>query len=132
MASKIIIEVCQNHKGSREILKEMIHAAKENGADIIKGQVMFSKDVMRRPRFDEGEVEDNGVIKTIKRPYQPELERLAGLDMTEDDYAFFIEEVYRVGAVPMLTVFSRNRIPFMFSLPWKPGEKLIKVASYDC
>src|SRR3989344_9206890 len=69
--------------------------------------------------------------KIIKRPYQPELERLAGLDMTEDDYAFFVEEVYRVGATPMLAVFARKRIPLAASLPWKE-EKLVKVPSYDC
>mgnify|MGYP001563870982 CR=1 FL=1 len=98
--SKIIVEVCQNHKGDRDTLKKMIHAAKENGADIIKGQVMFSEDVMHRPRFDEGEVEDNGVVKTMKRPYQSEVERLAGLDMTEEDYAFFVKKCTKSAQLP--------------------------------
>ena len=128
---KIIVEVCQNHNGDREILKRMIHVAKENGADIVKGQIIFSEDLAPRTRFDEGEEEDNGVRKTIKRPYAAEFARMKTLDLTEDDYHFFVDEANRVGIVPMMTVFSRRRVPFAASLPWK-GEKLVKVASYDC
>ncbi len=128
---KIIVEVCQNHNGDRILLRDMIHAAKENGADIIKGQVIFSEDVTPRERFDEGHVEANGVRKTIKRPTSAERERLAGLDLTEDDYRFFVDEVNKVGAIPMMTVFSRNRVPLAARLPWK-GETFTKVASYDC
>lgn len=112
-------------------MAEMIAAAAENGADIIKGQVIFSEDLTLRSRFDEGHEESNGVRKTIKRPWRSELERLRGLDLGEDDYNFFVEEVQRRGLVPMLTVFSRRRIPFAASLPWA-GEKHVKVASYDC
>ena len=42
--AKIIVELCQNHNGDRNILRDMIWAAKENGADIVKGQVIFSED----------------------------------------------------------------------------------------
>lgn len=129
--SKIIVEVCQNHNGDRQVLRDLIHAAAQSGADIIKGQIIFSDDVAPRERFDEGHVEHNGVRKAIKRPYQAEVERMRTLDLTEDDYRFFVEETYRAGATPMLTVFSRNRITLASSLPWK-GEKLVKVASYDC
>ena len=86
--SKIIVEVCQNHNGDRTLLKEMIHAAKESGADIIKGQIIFSEDLTPRERFDEGYEENNGVRKTIRRPYTAERERLAALDLAEDDYRF--------------------------------------------
>lgn len=129
--AKIIVEVCQNHNGDPTVLRDMIHAAKENGADIVKGQIIFSEDVAPRQRFEKGFTEHNGVVKTIKRPYQAEVERLAGLDLTEDDYHFFVEEVKKVGLASMLTIFSRRRIPFAASLPW-PNEKLVKVASYDC
>ena len=74
---KIIVEVCQNHNGDRALLKEMIHAAKKNGADIIKGQVIFSEDLTPRQRFDEGHEENNGVRKTIKRPFAAEREKQA-------------------------------------------------------
>lgn len=128
--TKIIVEICQNHNGDRKILSEMIHAAKDAGADIVKGQVIFSEDAVPRDRFEEGVVESNGVRKAIKRPYQAEYLRLSGLDLAEDDYRFFVAEANRVGVTPMLTVFSRTRIPLAASLPWK--ERLVKVASYDC
>lgn len=128
--AKLIVELCQNHNGDRGLLGEMIHAATEAGADIIKGQVIFSDDLTRRERFEEGVVEANGVRKAIKRPYDVERERLAKLDLAEDDYKFFFEECEQAGVKPMLTVFTRRRIPFTAALPWQ--EKLVKVASYDC
>ncbi|OGF82215.1 hypothetical protein A3B18_02760 [Candidatus Giovannonibacteria bacterium RIFCSPLOWO2_01_FULL_46_13] len=129
--AKIIVEVCQNHNGDKNILRDLIHSAKDNGADIIKGQIIFSDDVTHRERFDEGEDEHNGVKKTMKRPYDAEVTRLKGLDLKDEDYNFFVDEVKKAGAVPMLTVFSRVRIPLAASLPYG-GEKLVKVASYDC
>lgn len=129
--SKIIVEICQNHNGDRQILKDMIYAAKENGADIVKGQIIFSEDLTKRDRFEEGQEENNGVRKTIKRPHQAELERLRGVDLAESDYHFFVSECNRVGLTPMLTVFSKSRIPLAASLPYQ-SEKLVKVASYDC
>ena len=75
--------------------------------------------------------ESNGVKKTIKRPYQAEVDRLGGLDLSESDYNFFVDEVKKAGAIPMLTVFSRVRIPLAASLPYG-GKKYVKVASYDC
>ncbi len=129
--AKIIVELCQNHNGDRELLKQMIHSAKENGADIVKGQIIFSEDLTHRERFDNGLEESNGVKKNIQRPYQAEFERMKSLDLTEEDYKFFVEECNRVGITPMLTVFSRNRIPLAASLPYQ-GEKFVKLASYDC
>ena len=129
--SKIIVEICQNHNGDRQILADMIYAAKENGADIVKGQIIFSEDLTHRTRFDEGEEESNGVRKTIRRSYGAEYERLRALDLAEGDYRFFVEEAKKVGLAPMMTVFARRRIPFAVSLPW-PAPRLVKVASYDC
>ena len=128
---KIIVEICQNHNGDRKLLQELIRVAAENGADIIKGQIIFSEDTTDRERFNEGYLEHNGVRKAIHRPYGVEIARLKTLDLSEADYHFFVEEVKRAGKTPMLTVFSRKRIPLTASLPWS-GEKLVKVASYDC
>ena len=109
----------------------MIWQAVEAGADIIKGQILFSEDLTHRPRFDEGEIAESGVRKTLKRPYAPEFDRIKSLDLTPEDYHFFVEEVYRAGKTPLLTVMSRNRIPLAASLPWR-GEKAVKIASFDC
>ena len=50
----LIAELCQNHNGDLNILEEMIHAAKENGADFVKILlVMRSKDLNHRERFEK-------------------------------------------------------------------------------
>lgn len=125
--AKIIAEFCQNHLGDRSILKEMVWAAQEAGADWAKIQSMKSDELTFRERFEEGIIE-NGKVKAIKRPYKPEYERLKKLDLNEEDHIFFIEECKKAGIKPLTTVFTRAEIPFLASLPWKE----IKVPSYDC
>ncbi len=128
--TKITVDICQNHLGDKKIIGRMIREAAKAGADYVKGQIIFSEDLTHRERFEQGEVENNGVMKTIKRPYKPELERLKALDLSEDDYKWFVEEAVRNNIKPMFTVFSRRRIEFAASLPLP--EKVVKVASYDC
>lgn len=124
----LIAEFCQNHKGGRGLLKEMIVAAKESGATYAKIQTIFSEDLTKRERFEEGKIAPDGSVLAIKRPYQPEFDRLHAMDLTMDDYAWFVEECNRVGIKPLTTVFTRGRIKDMASLGWKD----VKVASYDC
>lgn len=128
--SEIIAELCQNHSGDRAIMQSMIHAAAESGATYAKGQIIFSDDLVPRGRFEEGEIENNGVVKSIKRPYKNEYFRLKQLDLTEDDYVFFVEECKRAKIIPLITIFSRARIPLAASLPW--NERVIKIGSFDC
>jgi N,N'-diacetyllegionaminate synthase len=124
----IIAEFCQNHKGDRKLLGEMIAAAQANGADYAKIQTIFSADLTKRERFENGVTLPDGTVKTIKRPYQPEYDRLHPMDLTMDDYAWFVEECNRVGIKPLTTIFSRHRAADMAKLGWKD----VKVASYDC
>lgn len=128
--TELIAELCQNHNGSRETLDEMVKAAADAGADYAKIQTIFADDLTPRGRFETGEVENNGVTKTIERPYKPEYERLKELELTEEDHRFFIEKCEEYGITPLTTVFSRKRIPMVASLPWP--ERVVKVASYDC
>ncbi len=123
----IIAECCQNHNGDLAILKDMIHAAAEVGADYAKIQSMQADDLTHRPRFDTGVVKD-GNQQVIQRPYAPEYARLKPLDLDDDAHHWFVEECARAGIQPMTTLFSRSRIPFVASL----GMKATKVASYDC
>jgi N,N'-diacetyllegionaminate synthase len=125
--AKIIAEFCQNHNGDLAILKDMIWSAAEAGAAFAKIQSILADDLSYRNRFESG-VEENGERKTIKRPYQIEYERLKPLDLDDDSHYWFIEECQRAGIIPLTTVFSRSRIPFIASLPWE----IVKVASYDC
>lgn len=123
----LIAECCQNHNGSKEILKKMIHAAAQNGADYVKIQSIRSRELTHRDRFDEGLVENN-VTKVIKRPFQSELERLSKLDLDDDVEKWFVEECWRAGVAPLTTAFTRTAARQVKSI----GFEAIKVASYDC
>ena len=128
--TKIIVEVCQNHKGSRELLGEMIQVAAQNGADFVKMQSIWSEDVTFREQFEEGRTDPDGTIRAIKRPYGAEVERLSQLDLSLEDHLFFIETCQKHGVQPLTAIFARHRIPSVGALPW-PG-KWVKVPSYDC
>ena len=93
----IIAEACQNHNGDLKILKDMIYAAKDAGADYIKIQSMLADELSYRERFENGVVE-NGLTKVIRRPYQPEYDRLKNLDLNDDDHSWFVEECHRPGS----------------------------------
>lgn len=125
--AKIIAEFCQNHQGDLKLLKDMIWAAKESGADYAKIQSVLAADLTKRDRFEEGRVEDGKVV-SIKRPYQPEYDRLKTLDLTDEAHFFFVEECTKARIQPLTSVITRRRIPFLASLPWKT----IKVISFDC
>ena len=123
----IIAEFCQNHNGDRAILKDMIAAAAEAGADYAKIQSIRADELTRRERFEEG-LEEDGVTKAIRRPYAPEYARLKPLDLDEEAHGWFIAECESAGITPMTTVFTRAAIPVVAAMPWKA----VKVASYDC
>ena len=74
-----IAELCQNHNGDFELLKEMTYAAKESGADYAKIQTIFANMVSFRERFEKGKIV-NGIEEVIKRPYKAEIERLKKLE----------------------------------------------------
>ena len=78
--TKIIAELCQNHNGDVSILKKMVWSAADAGATHAKIQTMFSEDLTSRKRFEEGLIDDDGTVASIKRPYSLELQRLQGLE----------------------------------------------------
>jgi N,N'-diacetyllegionaminate synthase len=123
----LIAECCQNHNGNREILKRMVHEAAAAGADYAKIQTIRSREVAFRDRFEEG-VSENGVQKAIKRPYKPEVERLAKLDLSPEVEAWFVDECRRAGIASMTTIFTRAGVREVEGM----GFSAVKVASYDC
>ena len=48
---EIIAELCQNHNGDFEILKDMVNAAHESGADYVKIQTIFPDMLAYREKF---------------------------------------------------------------------------------
>jgi N,N'-diacetyllegionaminate synthase len=124
---KFIAEFCQNHNGDFEVLKEMIYAAKESGADYAKIQTIFANMVSYRERFEEG-IMKNGEIIAIKRPYQLEFDRLKRLEISYDQQSQFIEICENVGIKPLTTAFTRDSVHRIKEI----GFKEVKIASYDC
>jgi len=122
-----IAEFCQNHNGDFEILKDMVYAAKESGADYAKIQTIFADNLTYRERFEEG-VQFNGKVKSIKRPYKLEFERLKGLELTLGQQQDFVQLCQKVGIKPLTTVFTRDTVQTIKKL----GFQDIKIASYDC
>lgn len=126
--TKIIAELCQNHKGDMLILEEMIHAAAESGCEYVKIQSLLSKDLTHRERFDNGIINSLGEIQTIKRPYRQEYDRLKNLDINDQNHYLFLDLCRKYKVKPMTTIFSRSRLKFLESLDFK----IIKVSSFDC
>ncbi len=124
----LIAEACQNHNGDRGLLREMIRAAAENGADYVKIQAVRSRELTHRRRFDAGVTDADGTVRVIRRPYSAELERLVTLDLTPDDEAWFAEECLRAGVDSMITAFTRRAAREVGEM----GYSAIKIASYDC
>lgn len=123
----LIAELCQNHNGDFSIIEEMIHAAKENGADFVKIQSMRSKDLNYRTRFEKGLIE-GGVTRCIKRPFDKEYKRLNKLDLTPKEHFKFLELCQKYKIKPMTTIFTRNRI----NLIKKMNLEYLKISSFDC
>lgn len=123
----VIAECCQNHRGDLGLLREMIWAAAEAGADFAKIQSISSEELTFRERFEQGGRAPDG-FEIIRRPFRAELERLQPMDLDDRDHEWFIAECEDAGIRPLTTVFSRSRVRFLAGLGWDH----IKVASYDC
>ena len=124
----IIAECCQNHNGDKEILKKQIHKASISGTDYVKIQAIRSKELSFRERFENGVHDENGKVKSIKRPYGSEFDRLKKLDLSIEDELFFVNECKSAGIKSMTTVFTISALEEVKN----HGYDAIKIASYDC
>lgn len=125
--TQLIAEFCQNHNGNMDLLARMVEAAARAGATHGKMQTILANTVTYRPQFEEGLVK-GGEIKSIKRPYAAEYQRLKGLEVSQEDTLKFVELCRQGGLVPMTTCFVRAHARDIA----QAGFKSIKVASYDC
>jgi N,N'-diacetyllegionaminate synthase len=128
VTTRIIAEFCQNHNGDFETLKRMIWEAAEGGATHGKVQTIFADDLAYRPEFEQGASDVTGTIRVIKRPHQPEYERLKKLELSYDQHREFVEECAKAGIEPLTTVFTVSSVPRLKEL----GFRALKIASYDC
>lgn len=127
MTVAIIAEFCQNHNGSFDIVERMIDAAAEAGATHVKIQNIYTDTLAFRPKFEQG-LEVGGKVLSIKRPFQPEYDRLKALELTTEQCVRFVELSKAAGLLPMTTCFSRAHVDEIAA----QGFMSVKVASYDC
>ncbi len=127
MTVKIIAELCQNHLGDFERVKAMVDQAVEAGATHVKIQHIYNENLTFRPQFEAG-LQQNGQTFAIKRPFQPEFERLKELELEAEQCREFVRYVENKGAVPLTTCFARGSVQIIR----EQGFKAVKVASYDC
>jgi len=124
----LIAELCQNHQGNRDVLRDMVQAAADAGADYAKIQALYSADLTHRDRFERPLIDATGKPLTLLRPRDAELARLSQLDLTPDDEALFVEICAEAGIKPLVTVFTRTTVSRLAGL----GFPAVKIASYDC
>ncbi len=124
---KYIAELCQNHNGNEKNLDQMLERCVRSGADYVKLQYIFSKNLIFRPIFETG-LKSGKKILSIKRPFQKEFNRLKKIELENKVYEKFVIKCQKLGVKPMITCFSRDSIKTLFNM----GYKNIKIASYDC
>ena len=117
----LIAEFCQNHLGNPSNLEQMVIEAKKSGATHAKIQGLYSEEITRREEFED----KNG---KIYRPYDKEVTRLKGLDLSFETEKWFVEFCLSNSIIPMITVFTHRGV----ERAKLAGFKSIKIASYDC
>ncbi len=122
-----IAKICQNHKGKIKNVEKMIHDCAEAGANIVKMQYIFSKNLSFRPEFENG-LKIKNKVYAIKRPFKTEHDRLRKLELPNKECEKFVKICEKNEVSSSITCFAREHIPTLKNL----GFKIIKVASYDC
>jgi sialic acid synthase SpsE len=122
-----IAELCQNHLGKEKYVNKMLERCAISGANIVKLQFIYSKNLAFRPEFEKG-LKVNRNILAIKRPFIQEFKRLKKLELPLLYFKKFIKICETFGVEPMVTCFTREDIKKIQDL----GYKYIKIASYDC
>ena len=76
---KLIAELCQNHNGDINILKDMVVKSAESGADIVKIQSIKANSLTKREKYESF------------RKYSDEYQRFASLELSIDDELEFCQ-----------------------------------------
>ena len=105
----------------------MLEKAAQNGATHIKVQSIFTKNLVYRPKFEQG-VCINSKTYSIQRPFQIEYERLKGLELSWKEHDKFIEVCEQLNVIPLTTCFAHESLSKIIEC----GFNEVKIASYDC
>lgn len=105
----IIAEAGVNHNGSIEIAKNMIHAAHEAGADIVKFQT-FKAEKLATAAANQADYQS----KNDKKSNQ--LEMLKALELSYSDFLILKKEADRIGIEFLSTAFDLESLIFLQSM----------------
>lgn len=111
---KLISELCQNHNGNLETLESMIKTAAVC-SDIVKIQTIYASNLTYRENYED------------YRPYEPEYERLKGLELSRKDEELFIFKCREYGVESMTTIFVPQHAPRFNEL----GYDNLKISGYS-
>lgn len=93
----IIAELCQNHNGDTDILRQMVESASKN-ANIVKIQTIKANTLTHRPNYES------------YRPFDGEYTRLKGLELNTDTEKSFVELCKENNVESMTTLFTPDHI----------------------
>ena len=108
--TKIISEIGWNHMGDMSLAKEMVHASKENGADIVKFQTWSVS------RLKPGPWDEDGRTEIYKKA-----------ELSENDHQQLIAYCEGLGIEFLSSVFSIQDAELLFDL----GISSVKIASFE-
>lgn len=121
----IIAELCQNHNGDTDILRQMVESASKN-ANIVKIQTIKANTLTNRLNYES------------HRPFDGEYKRLKGLELSIDTEKSFVELCKENDVESMTTLFTPDHIDRFnevgydnlklsgYSIPYFEYGKLIK------
>ncbi len=112
---KFVAELCQNHNGEFDILKEMVTSAKYSGADIVKIQSIKADSLTKREEYESF------------RKYSDEYQRFKSLELSYEDEEKFIHLSNVMNVKPMTTIFTPNDYKYYNDL----GYDHLKISGYS-
>ncbi|ASQ46441.1 N-acetylneuraminate synthase [Legionella clemsonensis] len=118
MSCFVIAEAGVNHNGDVHLAKELIHAAKETGANAVKFQT-FKADHLVNKTAEQAQYQKKNAA------HSSQYEMLKALEISEDDHHSLAQLANSLGIEFMSTGFDEESVDFLISL----GVRRLKIPS---
>lgn len=106
----VLAEIGVNHDGSFSRARDLVHAARDAGADAAKFQMFDAEMLMSRDAVLAAYQRERGA--------RDPREMLSALALSTDELGRLAEECVKVGIVPVVTVFSLQLFEAAHQQPW--------------